>query len=319
MKPIVPFEPISTDKIPTGASWVGQVKWDGVRVLTYSSGQKTKLFNRKLNERTLHYPELVDIQEYCSASSAIFDGEIIALKDGRPSFYKVMKRDGITNFQHIKSLQQAVPITYMIFDVLYLNGKWITAQPLFERQQILHEIITPNNYIQIVENFQDANALFDVVKTQKLEGVVIKDLTSTYLINGKDQRWRKKKFFQDLIAIVGGVTLRGSIVNSLLLGLYDQDGRLWYIGHAGTGRLTQEDWRNLTENIKPLIEPNTPFANRPPRNKESIWLKPKLTVKINFAEWLEGHTLRQPSIQAFVNVDPQDCRLNNNGELRMEN
>jgi len=220
MKPLKPFEPISTDDIPAGSSWVGQVKWDGVRVLTYNNGQETKLFNRKLNERTAHYPELTDISQYCSANSIILDGEIIALKDGKPSFYKVMKRDGLTNLQHIERLRKAVPITYMVFDVLYLNGKWVTTESLLERQQLLKKIITPNDFIQLVDNFHDAKALFDIVKKQQLEGIIVKDLTSTYLINGKDARWRKKKFYQDLIAVVGGVTLRGSIVNSAFFGIY---------------------------------------------------------------------------------------------------
>lgn len=309
LKPIIPFEPISTETSPTGYPWVGQVKWDGVRVLTYHNGQETKLYNRHLNERTFHYPELLDFRKYSLANSLILDGEIIALKGGKPSFYKVMKRDGITNLQQIKILQKAVPITYMIFDVLYLNGKWVTNLPLQNRQDFLKEIIIPNEQIQLVENFQDTNALFEVIRKQELEGIVIKDLSSTYLINGKDGRWRKKKFFQDLIAVVGGVTFRGSIVNSLLLGLYSQEGNLRYIGHVGTGKLAQKDWRDLTENIKSLIEPVMPFTNRPSRFKEAIWLKPMLTVKVQFTQWLEGHILRQPSIQAFVKADPHTCLL----------
>jgi len=309
MQPIKPFEPISTEEIPTGSSWVGQVKWDGVRVLTYYNGSEVKLYNRRLNERTRHYPELIDIKKYCKANSVILDGEVIALKDGKPSFYTVMKRDGITNFDNVTLLSKAVPITYMIFDVLYYNDKWINNQSLNERQQILTKIISPGPHIQLVENFSDPKTLYEIVKKQDLEGVVVKDLTSTYLINGKDGRWRKKKYFRDLIAVVGGVTLRGSTVNSLLLGLYDSQGRLRYIGHAGTGKLTQEDWRTLTQNIQPLIQTEMPFANRPPRYKESIWLKPLLTVKVNFTQWLEGHTLRQPSIQAFVKADPKECIL----------
>lgn len=309
MEPVKPFEPVSTDEIPTGPSWVGQVKWDGVRILTYYDGSEIKLFNRRLNERTYHYPELLDIKKYCGAQSVILDGEVIALKDGMPSFYTVMKRDGISNLEKVNTLRKTVPITYMIFDGLYYNGKWITNLPFSERQEILDKIIKPNNYVQLVENFPDAKALYKIVKDKELEGIVIKDITSAYLINGKDRRWRKKKHFRDLIAVVGGVTLRGSIVNSLLLGLYNPKGELWYIGHAGTGKLTQEDWRTLTQNIQPLIQTNMPFTNRPPRYKECIWLKPLLTVKVNFTQWLKGHTLRQPSIQAFVKADPKECIL----------
>jgi bifunctional non-homologous end joining protein LigD len=309
MKPIIPFEPVGTEEIPTGAQWAGQVKWDGVRVLTYWDGQNLKLYNRKLNERTFHYPELQHISKYCSAASVILDGEIIALKKGKPSFYEVMKRDGIRNLRNVEKLCRAVPVNYMIFDVIYLNGKWINSLPLVERQRHLNEIITPGNYVQLVENFENAQGLYDVIKTHCMEGIVIKDLSSKYKINGKDKRWRKKKFYRDLIAVVGGVTRRNNIVNSLLLGLFDSDGRLWYVGHAGTGKLTQKDWRDLTEGIKPLIQPAMPFANTPPRIKEALWLQPRITVKVKYTEWTEGHSLRHPSIESFVNVPARECVL----------
>ncbi|KQL45252.1 DNA ligase [Brevibacillus choshinensis] len=310
MKPIIPMEPISCDILPRGDEWAAQVKWDGVRVLTYYDSREVQLFNRRLNERTFHFPEVTDLSSYCNAHSVILDGEVIALgSDGKPSFYEVMRRDGLRRLEKVPQIQKAVPITYMIFDVLYLNGQWITSYPLKERQQILNSIITPNNHVQLVENFNNAEALYQVIQTQGMEGVLIKDLTSSYLINGKDQRWRKKKFYRDIIAVVGGVTIRNNIVNSLLLGLFDKHEHLWYIGHAGTGRLTQADWRNLTERVKPLVTEHKPFANLPPRTVDTWWLKPELTVKIVYAEWKEGHSLRQPSIQGFVDIPAEQCTL----------
>ncbi len=274
MKPVIPFEPVSTEKIPTGSQWVSQVKWDGVRVLTYFNGNQVKLYNRKLNERTFHYPELLELNNYCLCTSVILDGEIIALKDGKPSFYEVMKRDGITNLGKVKKLVKTNPIIYMIFDILYYNGSWVISKPLSFRQALLEEIINPNHSVQLVENFADSQALFDVISQNKMEGIVIKDLNSTYGINGKDSRWQKKKYYQDVIAVVGGITFRGNIVNSLLIGLYDKEGALWYIGHVGTGRLTQDDWRNLTKSIQPIITTQNPFLNPVPRLKEAIWLEP---------------------------------------------
>lgn len=310
LHPVVPFEPTRTDVFPDGPQWVAQIKWDGVRVLTYYDGREVRLFNRRLHERTLHYPEMTDISSYCNADSVILDGEVIALgSDGKPSFYEVMRRDGLRRMEKVAAIQKAVPITYMIFDVLYWNGQWVTSYSLTERQQILNATITPRDHVQLVENFDNAEALYQVVQTQGMEGVLLKDLSSSYLINGKDQRWRKKKWYRDIIAVVGGVTLRDNIVNSLLLGLFDHQGRLWYIGHAGTGRLTQNDWRNLTQRIRPLVQTNRPFVNKPPRAANSVWLQPEITAKIQFAEWADGHSLRQPSIQGFVDVPAHQCVL----------
>jgi bifunctional non-homologous end joining protein LigD len=310
MRPIIPMEPINCEVIPQGSEWIAQVKWDGVRILTYFDGHEVRLFNRRLNERTNHYPEITDIHRYCNARSVILDGEVIALgSDGKPSFYEVMRRDGIRRMEKVSQIQKAVPITYMIFDVLYLNGQWVTSYTLTERQQILNAIITPNHFVQLVENFDNAEALYQVVKAQEMEGILMKDLSSRYLINGKDQSWRKKKFYRDIIAVVGGVTLHNGIVNSLLLGLFDNQGQLRYIGHAGTGKLTQNDWRSLTELIKPLVQKNMPFVNKPPRTAHTVWLQPEITAKIKFAEWIDGHSLRQPSIQGFVDVPAHQCVL----------
>ena len=100
-------------------------------------------------------------------------------------------------------------------------------------------------------------------------------------------------------------------VNAVLLGQYDSAGRLWYIGHAGTGRLTREEWRELTEVLRPLTVARTPFVNRPARIQGAFWVRPELTVKVQYSEWRwqEGRSLRHPSIQAIVNVPPEECRL----------
>lgn len=309
LKPIIPFEPVQTDDIPQGKQWIAQVKWDGVRILTYRNEEATKLFNRKKNERTFHYPELNGLNRNIKAKSVILDGEVIALKNGKPSFYEVMKRDGIRKISKVQTVQKQVPITYMIFDLLYLDGTWITNRPLSERIGLLHEIFEPCDSVQLVSSFEDGEALFEAVKKQDLEGIVLKDLNSTYAPRGKDTRWLKKKNVHDLIAVVGGVALRDSLIHSLLLGLYDDEDRLWYIGHAGTGRLTQEDWRTLTRMIQPFVQEKMPFVNKPSRIKDTLWLKPLITVKVQYIEWIRDHTLRQPSIQAFVKHPPLQCRF----------
>jgi bifunctional non-homologous end joining protein LigD len=309
MKPIIPFEPIRTEVFPHGEDWIAQVKWDGVRVLTYYDGNRVQLFNRQLNERTGQYPELTKIRDFCSANSVILDGEVIAFERGRPSFHQVMRRDGIRRLEKVDSLKNQVEISYMVFDLLFYNGDWVNTLPLKERQELLHKLLKPQERVHSVDNFPDAQSLFEAIKRQDLEGIVCKRLSSTYALGGKDNRWQKVKNYRDILAAVGGVTMREGIVNALLLGAYDSEGQFWYIGHAGTGKLTQADWRELTRRIQPLQRKVSPFVNRPARMKEAIWLVPEYTVKVRFMEWTGGGTLRQPSIQAFMEAKPLECRL----------
>jgi len=308
MKPIKPFEPILTEVIPKGDQWIAQVKWDGTRILTYYDGDRTQLFNRKKNEKTQQYPELLKPSSFIQAKNCIIDGEVIAFQDGKPSFYEVMRRDRVRNLDRLSELQEEVPITYMIFDILFLDGNWLVDKPLQERQQILSEKISGNEVVQLVESFSDTQGLFEVCQQHQLEGIVCKDLGSSYTIDGKDARWRKRKKEQDLIAIVGGVTMKNKIVHSLHLGLFDKAGKLFYIGSVGSGKLTANDWVTITKAMEPIIIQDCLFFNQCDV-KEGIWLRPALTVKISFLEWTEGKTLRHPVIESFVTVPIEECKL----------
>lgn len=279
--------------------------------MTYFNGESVQLFNRKLHKRTDHYPELHELSSYCHATSVILDAEVIAFgSDGKPSFHILMKRDGIKRMERVNSLIKQVPITEMIFDILYLNGEWLIDLPLTRRLEILQEVIIPKNNIQIVSSNLEGLPLFQVMQTHGMEGILAKRKSSPYLLNQKSSHWLKIKNYKDIFALIGGFTLRGETVNAVLLGLYDDEGQFWYIGHVGTGKMTQQDWRDITKMLKPHLIKNSPFINQTERESESQWVTPKYVVKVQFADWTEGKSLRQPSIQAFVDVSANECLLN---------
>ncbi len=309
LTPVEPFEPIRCDRAPQGEQWTAQVKWDGVRMLSYYDGNAVRLVNRNLNDRTLKYPEFTDPGLYGTSHSFILDGEFIAFDEQRPAFHAIMKRDRMKVSHNIKRAVQSIPVTYMVFDLLYYNGQWVIDQPLASRQNLLRDGIQTGSSLQLVDNVSDGAALFQLMEQYGMEGIVYKDLNSAYTIAGKDKRWQKQKVIRDLIAVVGGVTYRGNRVNALLLGLYDDKGELRYIGHAGTGKLTQEDWRVVTVLAAELKQDRKPFVNRTEREQEAVWLRPELTVKVNYAEWTPRQSLRQPSIQSFVEVPLDRCRF----------
>ncbi|ASA26647.1 DNA ligase [Paenibacillus donghaensis] len=309
LQPITPFEPILAARLPEGNQWIAQIKWDGVRMLSYCDGDSTELINRRGNRRTSQYPELAVQSSYFRAGSAILDGEIIALKEGKPSFHEVMRRDSLRSSSAIEAVIPQVPVIYMIFDLLYCDGEWLTGLPLSQRQQQLNERLLPHPHVQGVPSYTDPAQLYAAAVKAKLEGIVIKDIGSTYALGGKDKRWQKCKLISDLTAVAGGVTFRDGIVNALLLGLYGGDGQLHYIGHAGSGRLTAADWRELTAQVLQLAEDQMPFATIPQRAKGAFWVKPLLVFKIHYLEWNASGTLRQPVIQARVDLPPSSCRL----------
>lgn len=313
MQPVKPFEPVLAAQLPAGSQWIAQIKWDGVRMLSYYDGSRAELINRRGNRRTLQYPELAEPRSYCRAASFVLDGEVIALSGGKPSFHEVMRRDSLKNETGIKAVQPQVPVLYMVFDMLYCNGVWLLDQPLSRRQQILSDMLLPHPHVQNVPSYADPAELLSAARNGGLEGIVCKDINSTYAPGGKDRRWQKYKIISDVTAVAGGVTFRDGIVNALLFGLYDDEGKLHYIGHAGAGRMTALDWLNLTEQAAKLTVPAMPFASLPQRSKDAVWIKPSLVFKLHFLEWNSSGTLRQPVIQAQVNLPPEACRIEQRG------
>lgn len=303
LKPIIPFEPIRAERVPAGPEWVAQIKWDGVRMLVYFDGRETRLWNRRSNDKTLQYPEFADARAYCRADSVILDGEMIALDQGKPSFHQIMKRDRLRIAGHIERAVQLVPVTYMIFDVVYCNGTWVYNLPLEQRQRLLEQIVIPGDRVQLVRNVPDGEALLQVMQAHGMEGIVCKDKTSSYSLDGKDARWQKIKLFRDLYAVIGGVTYRDKIVNAVLLGLYGENGELVYIGHAGTGKVTGAQWEQLTRRTETMRLAAKPFANEPERSKDAFWIRPEIVIKVQYLEWTPYGMLRHPSIQSFVETD----------------
>ncbi|MEK3922781.1 ATP-dependent DNA ligase [Paenibacillus sp. FSL K6-2393] len=310
-KPLIPFEPISRDTLPTGPQWIAQVKWDGVRMLAYEDGHELRLVNRRLHDRTAQYPELVTPRNLCSGSSYILDGEVIALDPdtGKPSFYHVLRRDRMSRPEGIAQALHQIPVTYMVFDILFYEGKWVTDQPLADRQRLLHEVLNTAPHVQEVTNTLDAASLLTVMRQHQMEGIVCKDLTSSYGIQGKDQRWQKVKIMHDVYAMIGGVTYRSGIVNAVAVGVYDGPDFV-YIGHVGTGKLNSNTWRELTHQVEPLIRQDRPFHNVPERSAETTWVEPQIGVKVQYMELTHHNTLRHPSIQTFADVTREDCLAN---------
>lgn len=313
LQPVTPFEPVLAAGLPEGSQWIAQIKWDGVRILSYYDGTTAELINRRGNRRTLQYPELSRPADYCRADSVILDGEVIALSGGKPSFHEVMRRDSLKNESAIRAVSPQVPVLYMVFDILYCNGLWLLDQPLSRRQQTLSEVLLPHPHVQGVPSYHQPAELFSAAQKGGLEGIVCKDLTSTYAPGGKDKRWQKRKIISDVTAVAGGVTFRDGVVNAMLFGLYDDAGKLHYIGHAGAGKMTVQDWRNLTAQASSMITAQMPFAELPQRSKDAVWIKPELVFKLHFLEWNTSGTFRQPVIQSQVEVPPLACRMDQKG------
>ncbi|MFC5472198.1 RNA ligase family protein [Cohnella suwonensis] len=311
--PVMPFEPIAADEAPAGEPWIAQVKWDGVRMLAYGGESGVRLFNRRMNERTLHYPELSRATDYCRSNRFVLDGEMIAFDESKPSFREIMKRDGIRQPSAIERAVRTTPVAYMVFDVLSIDGEWVTERPLKERMKLLSDILIPGPVVQAVPEYPNGQQLLEVMRAHRMEGIVCKNLDSAYAIGGKDGRWLKIKLFRDLYAVVGGAIVEGGVFRSLLLGLYDSESaaagaKLVYIGRAGMGKLSGRVGEELRRALAAIEQSEMPFADKPDKFREAIWFDPRLVVKVQYMEWTPAGTMRHPVLQAMApQENPATC------------
>jgi bifunctional non-homologous end joining protein LigD len=305
---IRPMEPVMRQDVFDSDQFTYQVKWDGVRMLAYINENRVELINKRLNHRTLQYPELQSLPSLSKCKKAILDGEIVAFKDSRPSFRAVMSRDNARSEQRIKLMLREIPVSYMVFDLLQEGDRDLRSLPLTERQHRLQDMIKLEASVHLVDDFSSGTSLFTAVKAAELEGIVAKRKSSCYT-SGKNHRdWFKIKYRRRQACVVGGYTLRNGVANSLVLGVYENE-LLHYVGRAGSG-LSVKEWAEVNRTLRSLQSSDSPFDALPPAlNREVIFVEPCLVVEVEFAEWTDDMHLRSPVIKGFLKIPPEQCQI----------
>lgn len=306
MKTIIPMEPISTNEIPVGINWIHQVKWDGIRGISYINADSIKLLTKRGFDRTSYYPELFEVTQLVKVREAVLDGEMVVFdKQGRPSFSDILIRERVRSASKLNYYINNYPVKYIIFDILSINGKDLTNLPLKERLSLLNEKVNRSNNITVTDGFENGSSLFNLMKEQNYEGIVSKNLDSIYVGGKKHNDWFKIKFSKKLLAVVGGIHLKNKYPSSLMIGIYRNE-QFEYIGNVGTG-LKTKDLQLLHENIKQLKIDKSPFSNRTVNQAEDIWIKPILTCWINFLEWTSAGSLRHPKLIGFTPLQGEEA------------
>jgi bifunctional non-homologous end joining protein LigD len=290
------------------ATWALEMKWDGIRALAVLDGGALRLVSRNDLDLTPTYPELGILPEAVDARSAVLDGEIVALDErGRPSFSRLQQRSGLTRQGDVERARRRVPIRYLLFDVLEVDGRSLLQEPYRERRAVLERIITARDGIAVPpsvgeasgDGLEDAVAGALAVSEQLgLEGVVAKRVDSPYTSGRRSADWLKLKHERAQEVVVGGWRpgngRRAGGVGSLLLGIPTEDG-LEYVGRVGTG-FSDRELMEAGRRLQALASVESPFREVPrPDARDAHWVAPELVGEVRFAEWTHGGHLRQPS------------------------
>ena len=284
--------------------WVYEIKWDGVRALAYSSPGELRLESRNLKDISQQYPELARLNRALSSHAAILDGEIVAFDEhGRPSFAALQRRMHVGSAAQAKRLANESPVTYMIFDLLWLDGHSTTTLTYEQRRELLGALALDGASWQTPEQLTGSGKdVLAATAEQQLEGILAKRLDSTYEPGARSAAWVKIKNVGRQELVIGGWLpgegRRERRIGALLVGVYDPDGAFRYAGRVGTG-FSDAELDRLAKLLAPLQREQSPFktGERPPRG--SVFCEPELVAEIEFTAWTAAGSLRHPSYKGL--------------------
>lgn len=292
---------------------VFEVKWDGVRVLAFCDRSGARLISRTKREVTHQYPEFSDLHAGIEPTTAVLDGEIVALDpSGRPSFELLQKRINIARPADIARAAERQPLQLVLFDLLFADGRWMGNRPLVERTGRLDSAVEFGGRTLRSESFPEHGiALFEAARKRGLEGIVAKRSASHYLPGKRTRDWLKIKTVYDLDCVICGYTAgnnsRASSLGALLLGVYNHAG-LRYVGSVGTG-FDERTLAELRRRLDGLRTDRSPFIE-PVSVKGVSWVTPALVCSVQYRELTSGKKLRAPSFKGLrEDKSPPECTL----------
>ena len=287
--------------------WWFEPKLDGIRCLAEMETGDTVLRTRRGRDVTEQYPELRMVHEMVDQVNAVIDGEIVALDErGKDSFEVLQQRMNLANPREIDRVRKRIPVTLVVFDVLWLDGRDTTGLPLEERRELLDLIVEPDDRIQKITHVEeDGTAFVEAARSVGMEGVVAKRKGSPYLPGRRTDAWRKIKLISTQDCVILGYTPgqggRNGTFGALLVGAWDE-GELKWVGQVGTG-FSDKMLEELIAKLTPLVQAEPPIDDRELRGlKGAVFVRPELVCEVAFHEITKStHKMRAPS---FVSLRP---------------
>jgi bifunctional non-homologous end joining protein LigD len=292
-------------------AWGFEVKWDGIRTLLFCDHGHMALQGRNGTDFTARYPEVRELARELGARRLILDGEIVAFdQEGRPSFERLQSRMHLASDSAVRRRMRDIPVTYIAFDLLYLDGHSTMPLGYEDRRELLDALeLEGPAWRAPAYNRGEGSALLAATKELGIEGIVAKRLASPYEPGRRSSAWVKVKNICEQDVVIGGWVpgegRRSGRVGAIVAGLYE-DGRLVYVGKVGTG-FTDRTLAILERELAPLRRDSSPFHGRQPP-KGTIFAEPRLVARVDLREWTKSGTMRAPSFKGLRDdIDPQDC------------
>ena len=239
--------------------------------------------SRNENDVSVSFPELQGLAD----RDLLLDGEVVAFDQndgGRPSFARLAERMHVANAKRAAALVEVTPVTFLVFDLLRLDGRDLSSRPLSERRELLESLGLADVHWQVPAVYDDGAMLMQATEQQGLEGVVSKRRSSRYEFGVRTRHWLKFPHRRRTSWVVGGWRLETdstSRLGAVLVGEPTLDGGLLYRGRVGSG-ITGKVGVMLRELLEPRSRGTSPFSDEVPRLDAlgTRWVDPVLVVDV---------------------------------------
>ncbi len=297
------FQGSKADLVRKG--YIFEPKLDGTRALCYKDGADLKFVNRRYHEMTARYPDF-KFASLIGASSCVLDGEVVVFDgQGNPSFRLLQKREqAAPGMYALRSGQH--PATYIVFDILEIDGKDITSLPLSERKKILEATVKEGEHLRRIIYTQEGQRLWDLIYPKGIEGVMAKRIDGIYEEGKRSTSWLKIKTVVTIDCVIVGFTHEHRAISSLALAVYVGK-ELKFVGRVGTG-FTEEFLEKLRKTLDKIKVQDPPVADPP--EDETDWVKPEMVCEVEYLEFTSNYHLRAPVFRRLREDKlPEECTL----------
>jgi len=284
-----------TESAPEGANWLHEIKYDGYRLMAYLDNNKVRLLTRNGHDWTYKYQSIAKALMKLGLSKTIIDGElVVAMPDGKTSFHELQ------NFGRDSSGS----LVFFAFDLPFYKGYDLRESPLLKRKEIL-QLLLPfqkeSNKLRYSDHVQGGGGSFykEICK-MSLEGCVSKKSSSSYK-SARSKTWLKTKCMNSEEFVLCGFTYESrskTKIGALLLGSYDTDRQLHYVGKVGTG-FKERERQSLLNTLSPLTRKKPPVIEPPTSASKAIWVRPVVLAEVKFAEKTPDGILRHAVFQGL--------------------
>jgi ATP-dependent DNA ligase len=290
--PLPPMEAESVDEIPVGPEWQYEPKWDGFRCLVFRDGKSITLQSKSGKPLTRYFPDVVATLRALDATHFVLDGEIVVPASKAFSFDALLQRIHPAA-SRVQKLAQETPAMLIVFDLLADPDGILTDENLPTRRKRL-EAFARKYFSTGIRLSPATTRLADAKKWltrvgATLDGIIAKRRDVPYRA-GDRTAMQKIKNYRSADCVVGGFRCNEGkpMVGSLLLGLYDRDGKLKHVGF--TSSIPAQDKPALTKKLEKLVAPPGFTGNAPggpsrwSTARSAVWqpLKPRLVVEVSY-------------------------------------